>query len=198
MDDLYIVSHYFWFIQVTWFKKKASSLDVLTIDHETFSADRRYSIAYKGSLLHQVRDQQEIGNSENFPLSNWRLKIKPARKEDNGTYLCQVSTHPPMSIITYLRIIGKKASKFNDQSGLSFALYCTPCLANECVKIITVRLWSGGSKTKLNLANLVTLKSPCSIKELHRVFVHGTRTDRRTTCMIILTTFLAGAWCVCV
>lgn len=72
--------------QVSWFRKENGTLHVLTIGRETFSADERYSLAHKKP-------------------NNWRLRIRPTRELDNGTYLCQISTHPPTLLITNLRVI---------------------------------------------------------------------------------------------
>jgi hypothetical protein len=74
---------------VSWFRRQNSSLSVLTIGKETFSADLRYSM--------------ELDKSAN----NWRLRIKPTMAIDDGTYLCQISTHPPTILVTNLKIIGK-------------------------------------------------------------------------------------------
>ena len=63
-------------------------LHVLTIGKEIFSADQRYSPAFKEPY-------------------NWRLRIKPAQSIDDGTYLCQISTHPPTILVTNLQVIGK-------------------------------------------------------------------------------------------
>lgn len=40
-------------------------------------------------------------------LGNWALRIKNARKDDEGIYECQLSTHPPESIFIELRIVGE-------------------------------------------------------------------------------------------
>lgn len=40
-------------------------------------------------------------------LGNWALRIKNARKDDEGIYECQISTHPPESIFIELRIVGE-------------------------------------------------------------------------------------------
>ena len=60
----------------------------MTIGKDSFSPDPRYSVAFRKP-------------------ENWRLKIRPIMAKDNGTYLCQVSTHPPILFLQHLRVIGK-------------------------------------------------------------------------------------------
>jgi hypothetical protein len=43
--------------------------------------------------------------------NNWRLRIRPTMAIDDGTYLCQISTHPPTILVTNLRVIGMKLQK---------------------------------------------------------------------------------------
>ena len=73
--------------QVSWFRKQNTSLNLLTIGKDSFSADPRYSVAFRKP-------------------ENWRLKIRPVMAKDNGTYLCQVSTHPPIIFLQHLKVIG--------------------------------------------------------------------------------------------
>ncbi|XP_059093608.1 uncharacterized protein LOC131888706 [Tigriopus californicus] len=72
--------------EVSWFRRENSNLHVLTIGHDTFSADDRYSLSFEKPL-------------------NWRLKIRPTLPRDNGTYVCQVSRHPPIILFTHVKII---------------------------------------------------------------------------------------------
>ena len=39
--------------------------------------------------------------------NNWKLQIKYTQKRDEGTYECQVSTHPPTVRLVHLNIVGK-------------------------------------------------------------------------------------------
>ena len=77
-------------------------LHVLTIGKETFVADPRFSSAWK-------KPGPEGGD--------WRLRIHPTQAGDGGTYLCQISTHPPTLLITHLQVIGEY-------------LVCTPNLSS--------------------------------------------------------------------
>ena len=79
------------FFQVSWFRKEDGILHVLTIGKETFIADQRFSSALKRP-------------------NDWRLRIRPTNSQDNGTYLCQISTHPPTLLVTNLQVIGKYQS----------------------------------------------------------------------------------------
>ncbi len=78
--------------KVSWFRKEDGILHVLTIGKETFIADQRFSSAFKSP-------------------NDWRLRIKPTNPGDNGTYLCQISTHPPTLLVTHLQVIGKNLFK---------------------------------------------------------------------------------------
>ena len=68
-------------------------LHVLTIGKETFVADPRFSSAWK-------KPGPEGGD--------WRLRIHPTQAGDGGTYLCQISTHPPTLLVTHLQVIGEQ------------------------------------------------------------------------------------------
>ena len=82
---------------MSWFRKKGGKLDVLTVGRSTFSADDRYV----------VRRQAD----------NWRLRVRPTLKRDNGTYVCQVSTHPPVLLLTHLRVIVPHVRLLEDGNG---------------------------------------------------------------------------------
>uniref|UniRef100_A0A182IUX1 Ig-like domain-containing protein n=1 Tax=Anopheles atroparvus TaxID=41427 RepID=A0A182IUX1_ANOAO len=72
-------------VMVSWFRRKDYQL--LTVGLSTYSSDERF-------LVEHTRH-----------LGNWALRIKNARKEDEGLYECQISTHPPQSIFIELRIV---------------------------------------------------------------------------------------------
>eukprot|EP00095_Tigriopus_kingsejongensis_P011063 maker-scaffold23_size669530-snap-gene-2.11 protein:Tk11063 transcript:maker-scaffold23_size669530-snap-gene-2.11-mRNA-1 annotation:"PREDICTED: obscurin-like" len=101
--------------EVSWFRREDSTLHVLTIGHDTFSADDRYSLALEKP-------------------QNWRLKIRPTLPRDNGTYVCQVSRHPPIILFTHVRIIvpkvqlvdedGREISEKHYKPGSTIELHC--------------------------------------------------------------------------
>ncbi len=63
-------------------------MDLLTVGMHTYSGDVRYKMEFQ------------------YP-NNWRLKIESAVKEDEGSYFCQISTHPPRVIQKNLYVNGK-------------------------------------------------------------------------------------------
>lgn len=65
-----------------------NNLELLTVAKNAYSADPRYKVEFQ------------------YP-SNWRLKIESVIKDDEGTYECQISTHPPRVIQKNLYVNGK-------------------------------------------------------------------------------------------
>ncbi|XP_055716618.1 uncharacterized protein LOC129810280 isoform X2 [Phlebotomus papatasi] len=74
---------------VSWVRRRLEvgedGMELLTVGHHTYSGDPRYTVEFQ------------------YP-SNWRLKISPTQKIDEGTYECQISTHPPRVIQVNLHI----------------------------------------------------------------------------------------------
>ena len=64
-----------------------SEMSLLTTHQLVFSADSRFSI---------VQDESY----------NWRLVIQSAQERDAASYLCQVNTHPPATLLVQLIVIG--------------------------------------------------------------------------------------------
>jgi hypothetical protein len=79
---------------VSWFRRKDFLL--LTVGVSTYSSDNRF-------LVEHTRH-----------LGNWALRIKSVRKDDEGLYECQISSHPPQSIFVDLRTVGKCIMFSND------------------------------------------------------------------------------------
>jgi len=59
--------------------------DLLTVGNTTYTGDTR------------------IRASFTYP-NNWRLEIRDVQRKDSGVYVCQISTHPPMGLHTYLQV----------------------------------------------------------------------------------------------
>ncbi|PSN46850.1 hypothetical protein C0J52_24201, partial [Blattella germanica] len=74
-------------VQVSWVRRKhgEDDLQLLTVGLHTYSGDNRYTVEFQ------------------YP-NNWRLQIKFTNKRDEGTYECQISTHPPKVIQIHLHI----------------------------------------------------------------------------------------------
>lgn len=72
-----------------------TNLDLLTVGKHTYSGDPRYKIEFQ------------------YP-NNWRLKIEMVAKDDEGTYECQISTHPPRIIQKNLYVNGKRIFDCSD------------------------------------------------------------------------------------
>ncbi|KAJ9585435.1 hypothetical protein L9F63_002782, partial [Diploptera punctata] len=72
---------------VSWVRRKhgEDDLQLLTVGLHTYSGDSRYTVEFQ------------------YP-NNWRLQIKFTNKRDEGTYECQISTHPPKVIQIHLHI----------------------------------------------------------------------------------------------
>lgn len=77
----------FQFCQVSWIRKHDYHL--LTVGVTTYNTDDRF-------MVEHVRH-----------LQNWGLMIKHVQPSDAGLYECQVSTHPPTSIIVELKVTSK-------------------------------------------------------------------------------------------
>ena len=64
-------------------------MSLLTTDQLVFSADSRFSVVHDESVY------------------NWRLVIQSAQERDAASYLCQVNTHPPATLLVQLIVIGE-------------------------------------------------------------------------------------------
>lgn len=76
-------------MQVSWVRRRpdGNGMELLTVGQQTYSGDIRYQVELQ------------------YP-NNWRLKITAATKDDEGTYECQISTHPPRVMQRNLFVIG--------------------------------------------------------------------------------------------
>lgn len=95
-------------------------LQLLTVGNQTYSGDSRYAVHYQ------------------YP-HNWRLKITKPQVTDEGTYACQISTHPPRIIQYNLHINGEWA----------LYLYCIWSCLSICSRVALMLYvsWTSNSRT---------------------------------------------------
>ncbi|KAH8390516.1 hypothetical protein KR215_003810, partial [Drosophila sulfurigaster] len=78
---------------VSWVRRSAQNeengLDLLTVGLHAYTGDKRYKMEFQ------------------YP-NNWRLKIINVKKDDEATYECQISTHPPRVIQINLHVNAPK------------------------------------------------------------------------------------------
>ncbi|KAL7732675.1 hypothetical protein ACLKA6_013594 [Drosophila palustris] len=78
---------------VSWVRRNAqneeNALDLLTVGLHAYTGDKRYKMEFQ------------------YP-NNWRLKIINVKKDDEATYECQISTHPPRVIQINLHVNAPK------------------------------------------------------------------------------------------
>ncbi|XP_071514727.1 roundabout homolog 1-like [Panulirus ornatus] len=70
---------------VSWARRRERDFHIITIGFHTYHNDERYSLSYE------------------YP-NNWKLQIQYAQKRDEGLYECQISTHPPRILRTFLTV----------------------------------------------------------------------------------------------
>lgn len=106
---------------MSWIRRKDYHL--LTVGLTTYSSDERFSATHlKNSEVCLVRLQLPLdvsvgGRKQNnkllsiflsFPLfQDWTLQIKYVQMRDGGSYECQVTKHPPISIFLTLNVVGE-------------------------------------------------------------------------------------------
>lgn len=68
---------------VSWVRRLTDTNEMLllTVAMHTYSSDARFRVDFQ------------------YP-DDWRLRIDNVTKADEGTYVCQISTHPPQAIQT--------------------------------------------------------------------------------------------------
>ncbi|ODM96968.1 Neuronal growth regulator 1 [Orchesella cincta] len=79
---------------VSWVRRKSDQLELLTLGTKNHSSDPRFLSDFK------------------YP-NNWRLGIRNISRNDSGTYLCQISTHPPKVLEVQLTVECMSTTIFN-------------------------------------------------------------------------------------
>ena len=74
---------------VTWLRYTLDSKvpELLTVDNTTYTSDDRVKMSYI------------------YP-NNWGLQIENMERKDSGSYVCQISTHPPLGLHTSVIVTG--------------------------------------------------------------------------------------------
>ncbi|KAK8392593.1 hypothetical protein O3P69_014775 [Scylla paramamosain] len=71
---------------VSWYRKTGDEIQLITFDFQTYHNDDRFAL--------------------NFEQPNdWRLRIRFVQRRDEGSYQCQVSTHPPLIRTIHLQVV---------------------------------------------------------------------------------------------
>lgn len=71
---------------VMWLRRNTDRVSLLTVGANPYSSDPRLSVRFQ------------------YP-NNWQLHISPVQREDEGLYMCQVSTHPPRVLTTNVTVL---------------------------------------------------------------------------------------------
>ncbi|PSN43645.1 hypothetical protein C0J52_16670 [Blattella germanica] len=71
-----------------WLRRNADRVSLLTVGASPYTSDPRLEVKFQ------------------YP-NNWRLHISPVQREDEGVYMCQVSTHPPRVLTTNVTVLSK-------------------------------------------------------------------------------------------
>jgi hypothetical protein len=70
-----------------WLRRDVERVNLLTVGANPYSSDPRLKVKFQ------------------YP-NNWQLHISPVQREDEGLYMCQVSTHPPRVLTTNVTVLG--------------------------------------------------------------------------------------------
>ncbi|KAL0271552.1 UNVERIFIED_CONTAM: hypothetical protein PYX00_008610 [Menopon gallinae] len=116
-------------------RKDNDELQLLTVGRHTYSGDDRYTLEFQ------------------YP-GNWRLQIKFVNKRDEGLYECQISTHPPKVIQTFLYInapevviVDEHGVQLMDKYYESDSTIQLSCIVRHVAMTSSVVLWLHGNKT---------------------------------------------------
>ncbi|XP_042223149.1 titin homolog isoform X2 [Homarus americanus] len=150
---------------VSWVRRDGSKIKLLTWGLHTYSNDARYSLSFEHP-------------------NNWKLQIKYTQRRDQGTYECQVSTHPPKVLSVRLNIVAPVVEIIDERgasvqekfykTGSTIELKCT---ISQMPQAQTFILWRHGD----HMLNYDTSRGGISVK-----------TDMSSS-VIVSTLFIANA-----
>ncbi|XP_071537980.1 lachesin-like [Panulirus ornatus] len=83
---------------VSWYRRQGDEIHLITFGFQTYHNDDRFALTYV-----QPHD--------------WRLRIRYVQRRDEGTYQCQVSTHPPLTLTLHLQVV-EAAIQILDERGV--------------------------------------------------------------------------------
>ncbi|XP_065558584.1 uncharacterized protein LOC136026192 isoform X2 [Artemia franciscana] len=94
---------------VSWLKKTNTELYLLTVGRTAYTSDSRYTVDYQ------------------YP-SEWRLKINEIRISDDGLYVCQIGSDPPLLLLVHLKVSvpAPKIRIFDSKNREEDEIYYTP------------------------------------------------------------------------
>ncbi|XP_071538628.1 lachesin-like [Panulirus ornatus] len=83
---------------VSWYRRRGEEIQLITFGFQTYHNDDRFALTF----------QQPY---------DWRLRIRYVQRRDQGTYQCQVSTHPPLILTLHLQVV-EAAIQILDERGV--------------------------------------------------------------------------------
>ncbi|XP_050694201.1 junctional adhesion molecule B-like isoform X2 [Eriocheir sinensis] len=83
---------------VSWYRKVGDEIHLITFGFQTYHNDDRFAMTYQHP-------------------HDWRLRVRFVQHRDEGTYQCQVSTHPPMSRTVHMHVV-EAAMQILDERGV--------------------------------------------------------------------------------
>lgn len=101
-------------------RRKGDDLHLITFGQHTYSSDSRYMLEYQAP-------------------NDWRLLIQYANERDEGTYSCEVNSHPPLVYIAYLSVAGTSSSVAQSPHQPQSLSSVAPSLAVPRVEIVDER-----------------------------------------------------------
>ncbi|XP_066989527.1 opioid-binding protein/cell adhesion molecule-like isoform X1 [Macrobrachium rosenbergii] len=150
---------------VSWVRRDGDKIKLITWGLHTYSNDARYSLNFEHP-------------------NNWKLQIKYTQRRDQGTYECQISTHPPKILYVRLNIVAPVVEIIDERgasvqekfykTGSTIELKCT---ISQMPQAQTFILWRHGE----HMLNYDTSRGGISVK-----------TDMSSS-VIVSTLFIANA-----